>query len=329
VSAKKPSFFEVCIDIDDIKYRYGFEADQTSIMAEWLFFSTKIKEAPLFIREGDEIEIFDKFVGGSGLEERTRSNALFISVCAQFNVQIAGDVLDWFVSLNVISGFHDYKYQRFSENMLLEEEIEKEWILDFLSKADLSIRDITIKKDKQSQELKPLNQFGKVGIAPVKTVISSSHNVYSDQGEVVGSTLFDFNNQESEGSKKYFRLSGPIVDSLMYGRVLAVDELDSRLHPALTAEIVRLFNSTKTNPNNAQLIFVTHNTNLLSSKMFRRDQIWFTEKDHVEATDLYSLVEYKTEKGLVRKDASFEKDYFHGRYGAIPLLGDFNKIWSN
>jgi len=153
--------------------------------------------------------------------------------------------------------------------------------------------------------------------------------VYSDQGEVVGKILLDFNQNESEGSKKFFRLSGPVVDSLAYGRVLVIDELDSRLHPALTTEVVRLFNSSKTNPNNAQLIFATHDTNLLSSKLFRRDQIWFVEKDHVEATDLYSLVEYKTEKKLVRKDASFEKDYFRGRYGAIPVLGDFNQVWSD
>ena len=327
--AKQPSFFEVCIDIDDIRYRYGFEADQNSVKSEWLFFSTKIKETPLFIRDNDEIEVFDKFVGGVGLEERTRSNALFLSVCAQFNVDIAGDILDWFVSLNVISGSQDHKYQSFSENMFMEGDLEKKWILDFLTKADLSIRDVAVKKDESKVELKPFSEWGKAHAMVSKTTISSSHNVYSDAGEVVDSTLFDFNNQESEGSKKYFRLSGPIIDTLMHGRVLVIDELDSRLHPVLTSEIVRLFNSRHTNLNNAQLVFVTHNTNLLSSNLFRRDQVWFTEKDHVEATDLYSLVEYKTEKGLVRKDASLEKDYFRGRYGAIPLLGDFNQIWGD
>ena len=106
-----------------------------------------------------------------------------------------------------------------------------------------------------------------------------------------------------------------------------IDELDARLHPILTLEIVKLFNSKITNPYNAQLIFATHDTNLLSAKIFRRDQIWFAEKDNEEATDLYSLVEYKLSSGKIRNDASFEKDYIQGRYGAIPFPGDFESIW--
>jgi hypothetical protein len=200
--------------------------------------------------------------------------------------------------------------------------------MQFLEKADLGIRDMIIERQESKTDgatagelMKPVSQLQ-------QTSISTSHNIYSDDGDVIGSAGFVFDFQESEGSKKYFRLSGPIIDTLSSGKVLFVDELDARLHPVLTVEIVRLFNSRETNPNNAQLIFATHDTNLLSSNLFRRDQVWFTEKDQVEATDLYSLVEYKTKKGLVRKDASFEKDYFRGRYGAIPLLGDFNQIWS-
>ena len=136
-----------------------------------------------------------------------------------------------------------------------------------------------------------------------------------------------FESQESEGSKKYFRLSGPIIDTLKGGKILVIDELDARLHPILTIEIVRLFNSKRSNPNNAQLIFATHDTNLLNAKVFRRDQIWFAEKDNEEATDIYSLVEYKLPRGKVRNDASFEKDYIQGRYGAVPFPGDFQSIW--
>ncbi|MDD5597577.1 MAG: AAA family ATPase, partial [Victivallaceae bacterium] len=127
---------------------------------------------------------------------------------------------------------------------------------------------------------------------------------------------------------KYFRLSGPILDTLKYGNIIVIDELDARLHPVLTAEIVKLFNSEETNLNNAQLIFATHDTNLLSRKILRRDQVWFTEKDNSEATDLYSLVEYKLPSGKVRKDASFEQDYIRGRYGAIPFPGDLKTLWS-
>jgi AAA15 family ATPase/GTPase len=112
------------------------------------------------------------------------------------------------------------------------------------------------------------------------------------------------------------------MDTLKHGRVLFIDEFDARLHPLITHEIIRLFNSTKLNRNNAQLVFATHDTNLLSNKLFRRDQIWFTEKDKFGATHLHSLVEYK-----IRNDASFEKNYINGKYGAIPFIGNLGDLF--
>jgi hypothetical protein len=132
---------------------------------------------------------------------------------------------------------------------------------------------------------------------------------------------------ESAGTNKLFDLSGYIVFVLVYGRVLIIDELDSKLHPILTQEIIKLFNNPETNPKNAQLIFTTHDTNLLGANLFRRDQIWFTEKDEFEATDMYSLLEFKDEDGnTIRKDRSFEKDYIRGRYGAIPYISNYQEI---
>jgi len=105
------------------------------------------------------------------------------------------------------------------------------------------------------------------------------------------------------------------LESLDKGKILVIDELEARLHPLLTRAIVTLFNSRTTNPNNAQLIFATHDTNLLSNRYFRRDQIWFAEKNRYGATDLYSLAEFQ-----VRNDATYDKDYIAGKYGAIPFL---------
>ena len=122
-------------------------------------------------------------------------------------------------------------------------------------------------------------------------------------------------NQESQGTQKLFAIAGPILDTLKLGKTLFIDELDTRLHPLLTQYLIRLFNSRKSNAKNAQLIFATHDTNLLSSRFFRRDQIWFTEKDNLSTTDLYSLSDFK-----VRKDATFNKDYIMGKYGAIPYI---------
>jgi uncharacterized protein len=326
-----PSKFEICFLVENIKYRYGFEADNTEIKSEWLFSSTKIKEEPLFLREGEAIQVFNKFKGGKGLEERTRNNALFLSVCAQFNVDIAGQLLQGFMDFNIISGLEDRHFQRLSENMFLNDPDVKIIITEFLQKADLGIQDINIRRHKFTEDVLPKDmpdEVKKVLLNEEGSSILTSHNVYDHDGNIEGKTLFDFETQESEGSKKYFRLSGPIIATLNSGSVLVIDELDARLHPILTTEIVKLFNSAETNPNNAQLIIASHDTNLLSAKIFRRDQIWFTEKDYSEATDLYSLIEYKLPRGKVRNDASFEKDYIRGRYGAIPFPGDFKAIWS-
>jgi len=129
---------------------------------------------------------------------------------------------------------------------------------------------------------------------------------------------------ESIGTQKLFALAGPILSTITRGYVLLVDELDARLHPNLSAKIVQLFNSKPTNPNNAQLLFNTHDTNLLTSGNFRRDQIWFTEKNRYGEATLYSLADFKTDQ--VRKDEDFEANYIRGKYGAVPYLGDFNAL---
>ena len=113
------------------------------------------------------------------------------------------------------------------------------------------------------------------------------------------------------------------------GYSISLDELDSSLHPILTLAITKLFNSNENNPKNAQLIFTTHDTNLLSKGGFRRDQIYFVEKDNYEASHLYSLAEFKEDGKKVRKDRSFEEDYIQGRYGAIPFIGNFSKLLSD
>lgn len=156
--------------------------------------------------------------------------------------------------------------------------------------------------------------------------IRTSHEQYDAEGQLVGQQFFNFDTQESEGTKKIFALAGPIIAALRSGHVFVIDELDARLHPLMTCELVRLFNSKETNPQHAQLIFTTHDTNLLGNDLFRRDQIWFTEKDYQGATNLYSLAEFKVDNAKVRNDASYERDYIKGRYGAIPILGNFRSM---
>ena len=151
----------------------------------------------------------------------------------------------------------------------------------------------------------------------------TTHDCFNEQGNPSSDVLTDISTFESEGTQKLIALSGPLMDTLKSGMVLFVDELDARLHPLITCAIIRLFNSQETNPRNAQLVFATHDTNLLNKDLFRRDQIWFAEKDHFRATHLYSLAEFR-----VRNDrSSLEADYIHGRFGAIPFIGDLERVF--
>ena len=148
----------------------------------------------------------------------------------------------------------------------------------------------------------------------------TQHTVRLKNGEKT-TVFFNEDDMESEGTKKIISLSGPIFDTLKEGSVIIIDELDAKLHPFLTREIIKLFTNKDNNPNGAQLIFATHDTNLLDLSILRRDEIWFTEKDENESSDLYSLAEFKQADGSkIRKDASLEKNYINGRYGAIPYI---------
>lgn len=139
-----------------------------------------------------------------------------------------------------------------------------------------------------------------------------------------GDVSFSFNKNESDGTLKYFSLSHPILHALDTGGILVIDEFDPKLHPLLIERIISLFGNKESNPHHSQLVFTTHDSNLLSSHIFRRDQVWFSQKDRYGATDLYSLAEYK-----IRSNSAFEKDYLADKYGATPIIGNFRAIINN
>ncbi|HSH03807.1 MAG TPA: ATP-binding protein [Anaerolineae bacterium] len=332
----KPSFFEAVFLIEGIRYRYGFEVERERVHTEWLY-RTKKRETELFWREGSQIEHNRSGFreGQDDLKARTRENALFLSVVDQWNGRMAGEIVSWFKNARMISGLNDFSNFDFTVEQIFEGTIGLE-ISKFIRQIDLGISDVRAEKNapnwtylKQVIKNSTLSQQEQVELleAPWEPIISydvkTIHNRYDKSNKVVGQVEFDLNNHESEGTKKAFSLSGAILYALQKGQVLFIDELDARLHPLITRHIIELFNSNYTNPNNAQLIFVTHDTNLLDNQLFRRDQIWFTEKNRYGATDLYSLVEYELP---VRYDASFESDYIAGKYGAIPYLGNIKRL---
>ncbi|MEG4573577.1 ATP-binding protein [Microcoleus sp. N3A4] len=308
---KEPSFFEIVFLLEDKTFRYGFEVNAREVVSEWLFQADKSEEKMLFERDFDNY-ILDDFPEGQGIRDKTRSNALFLSVVAQFNGKISGKILLWFSkNLQLISGLQDTQYREETLESF-ENDRHRHDIIEFIKKLDLGIADIQIKKYISQKTA----MFGIYEVG-VKTV----HRKYDADGKQTAIELFDIETHESEGTNKLFALAGLLLDTFRTGKILLIDELDARLHPLITRELICLFNSNETNPHNAQLIFTTHDTNLLSSKTFRKDQIWFTEKNNKGATDLYSLVEYK-----VGKNASFERDYLIGKYGAIPFIGNFKEL---
>ncbi|MBE9187368.1 ATP-binding protein [Microcoleus sp. LEGE 07076] len=324
---KEPSFFEIVFLLEGKTFRYGFEVNAREVVSEWLFQADDSQEKMLFERDFDNY-ILDDFPEGQGLSDKTRNNALFLSVIAQFNGKLSGKILLWFSkTLQLISGLQDRQYRKESLQSL-ESDRHRHDIIEFIKKLDLGIADIQIQNrpvfiisDNTSVyggSYGSLYPHSEIQLA-VKTV----HPKYDADGKQSAIELFDIEKHESEGTNKLFALAGILLDTLRTGKILLIDELDARLHPLITRELICLFNSNETNPHNAQLIFTTHDTNLLSSQTFRKDQIWFTEKDKKGATDLYSLVEYK-----VGKDTSFERDYIIGKYGAIPFIGNFKELIS-
>ena len=348
----EPSFFEVVFIAKEQRYRYGFEVTAERVEAEWLYVAPKARESKLFEREGDKITLGEKFKSeGRDLAERTRPIALFLSVCAQFKGKIAEEVLDWFRSLGITTGLmdRDNSMRTFTERMFRDKDSAKA-IDTLLTQLDLGIEAIQVEKmiiptphlqplpDDAPEELRRLHNEARkleAALESVQEALGEIADFSSGEREVVRTVhrkvgdgdqsnmeeLFDLDEHESEGTKKLFSLSGPLVDTLKRGDVLIIDELDARLHPLLTKEIVSLFNDPVRNSKHAQLVFATQDTNLLDNHVLRRDQIWFVEKDRQGASYLYSLAEFK-----VRNDATYEKDYILGRYGAIPFLGGMRHL---
>lgn len=332
-SEKLPTEFEVVFTHNTALYRYGFEVDDKNVVAEWLYYKPKTKEVELFYRQGNTFETHDRnFQKGKMVikEGLVRDNALLVSVAAQFNDVISISVIDWFQTLNIVSGTDEDEFKNNTIQKIKSKE-GKVKILNFLKAADLGIQDIhyddfSLADIVQEPEVKykALMDTLKDIDPEAFSLISTLHNVYNDDRKIIGSARFSALKDESNGTKKFLYLSGTIIDVLENGGILIGDELDSKLHPNLVCKIVDLFNSKILNKNNAQLIFNTHDTNLLSSGLFRRDQIWFTEKNKFGEAKLYSLADFKSDS--VRKTESFEDNYIRGKYGAIPFLGFFDNL---
>lgn len=331
VDTIRSTHFEVMFLIDHLKYRYGFEYTQNKIEEEWLFISKgKKKENALFVRSSEGIGVNEKyFQEGISLEERTNDNRLFISLVGQLGGEISKKIINWFsVECQALSGIESDAYKLFSKLIIRDNEECGQMAIRFFKDLQLGFQSLFASEKEFSREMLSSEMPTELKLKLEKDLagkrilkLHSTHNKYNKTGKIVGEASFDIEERESDGTNKLIELAGPIFDTLLNGRTLFIDELDAKMHPLISEYIIKLFNNPETNPHNAQLIFTTHDTHLLSANLLRRDQIWFTEKDSVEQTDLYSMIDILLPNGQKpRNDSNYEKNYIAGRYGAIPFI---------
>jgi uncharacterized protein len=298
-SAERGSSFELVFIENNERYRYAFSVDRSHVLSEVLSRGDPERgtEVELFRRDADSIRVGKRFAEGRGVESKTRSNALFLSVVGQLNGKESRKILNWFTfnGLAYASGVEDESLLKFTTNKVRAGEWTEE-IVRLAREADLGITGISAP-----------DMFA--------DALNVRHRSFDLAGQPTGEADFRLD-EESDGTQKFIALAGPLLFVLKNATALLLDELDARLHPRLTRAVVNLFH-TDSNPNNAQLVAATHDTNLLDRRLVRRDQIWFAEKDPRGATKLYSLAEFD-----LPPEARYERDYLLGKYGAVPVIGE-------
>ena len=325
---KSPTHFEAEFLWGGFEYRYGFEVTAGRVESEWLFRkSPAAKPAKLFTREGKQFEVSGEFFKeGKGLEERTRENALFLSVCSQFNGPEATKIIEWMRRFRHVSGLSEVGFFAFTAKRL-EDAKYRSKLLELARKADFNITGLRSEFEEITEarlspgltaEVRQRLLAEKILQADIKT----THQKRDADGNMVGQVEFDLAEEESQGTQKFVALSGPLTHTLEEGAILLVDEMEARLHPRLTQAIVDLFHS-PVNAKNAQLVCATHDVTLLEPDRFRRDQIWFCEKDETGATDLFCLADFDSSQ--VRPTSKFSRQYMLGLFGAVPQLAHFQE----
>lgn len=314
-SSTAPSLYEVVCVIDSVKYEYGFVVSDQQVEEEWLYAWPNNRKQVWFEREGNQFNFGDKLDGPNKLvQEATRENALYLSTAMQFGSPHLKPLFRFFSKMSVA----DRSNIRFSARNSFSDVLfanDRQLTLDMFETGLVErVRDLFRDADVGIFQIKREEQERTVGSRKFKDYRILLQHQPNDEN-----SWLDLS-EESEGTKTLFRLAPRVFQALNHGSVLVVDELEASLHPLLGMQILKLFCCGNTNSQNAQLIFTTHDTNLLGTTlgepMLRRDQVWFTEKDTTGATRLYPLTDYKP-----RNVENLERGYLQGRYGAIPYIG--------
>lgn len=281
----KESEFEAVFVEDDIRYQYGFSVTGERVTHEWLLAYPGNRAQRWFERsydpknEKEEWYFGAKFSGPKKIwQKSTRSNALFLSTAVQLNCEQLQSVYHWFKSLVVIS--HGELIERSFTAEICEDKEDCKDILKFLKGADIDVDEIEIKERKFDSLSLPPEMPDDLKNILEKDLQGKSFKEVFFKHQLTNSNDFALLplSEESDGTQKLFAYAAPWLDVLHNGRVLIVDELDTSFHPHLVQYLLKLIHNSESNKANGQLVFSTHDTSILDSKILRRDQIWFMEK---------------------------------------------------
>lgn len=329
----QPSEFEIVFINEDVRYQYGFSATNKQIIEEWLLAYPKGRAQSWIDRKFNphtqayEWGTTDKLTGTKQLwQKATRPNALFLSTATQLNSTQLQPVFDWFNTKLRLIGPNGLSPLVTLEQC--ETEQGKHQIIEFLQIADFNISGLEITSEEVTPEAVLENLSGAARERFNERLKESSpinFKRFNVKTAHIGpnNTRFALDmDEESDGTKHFFVFAGPWLDVLQNGYVLVVDEPNLHLHLKLVKFLVQVFHNPTLNQKNAQLIFTTHETSILNQDVFRRDQVWFTEKDEYNATTLYPLSDFSPRK----ETENLEKSYLQGRYGALPYFRDITNL---
>lgn len=325
----KPTKFTIMFIKNDIRYAYFVSFNDTHILSEGLYSYPKKKQKKIFERvsEGSETKTTYAREYNSNFKDmkgKLLTNKLFLGTLSEWvEIDEIKDVIEFFkedLVINMNEGSPDWL--QYTINILGEDKKYKKIFLDLLKKMNPSIKDFRAKLEKMSvdkfpsgfpEELKLLLQKGESFEAKVKIFYQENDLVFNLE-------------EESKGIKKIFEIGGPLINVLMTGKVLFYDELETSFHPIVAKLLIELFRDKTTNPKGAQLIFSTHDVNLLDLNCLRKDQIWFTEKG-IKTNHSTILTPLSQIRG-VRKDENIRTKYLKGTYTDIQIL-DTESLGSN
>lgn len=307
----KPTSMSIQFIRQGVRYAYGFSILDGFVEDEYLYFFPKGRQTRIFERSGLSVIAGSRFQSALKLGlEALKDNRLFLSCAANFTKVIELESVFLFFAQDLV--FFDPLFNNWREYSAFAMHDDPEMKRLFLLLMDCfgtGVKDVEVRIEK-----KPVSEISS-SMPPHMSPFLKDGEANLIEAMLVYDQFSVNIMEESAGTRRLFEVLCPLIDILRNDRILVCDELEASLHEALVHQIVELF-STQTDDHSAQLLFTTHDTNLLDGNLMRRDQIWFTQLDHERSSDLYSLSEVRA----VRKSENLAKGYMSGKYGAMPML---------